>query len=139
MQFLKNGNLIYFFLDEIETEIVVEQLDNDTSKAESIIDVNSDQLFNNSIFTEYDANDLTSMSSKITKKWRKRWTTDVKPVERMSIEQLVEQREKQEAEEKSLNGKNVMQKFIILTTFLFERTQRRKIAKQFSDGAGVSL
>ena len=50
--------------------------DADTSKENSIIDVNNDQLFDDSIFTVYSDNDLSKMHSKISKKWRKKWDKD---------------------------------------------------------------
>ena len=48
----------------------------DTSKEASILDVNNDQLFDDSIFTVYSDNDLSRMHSKISKKWRKKWDKD---------------------------------------------------------------
>lgn len=47
--------------------------DADSSKENSIIDVGNDQMFENSIFTEYDDKNLSCMSAKMTKKWRKKW------------------------------------------------------------------
>ena len=54
--------------------LTAEDADADTSKENSFIDVNNDQMFDNSVFTEYDANEISCMSSKIGKKWRKKWT-----------------------------------------------------------------
>ena len=48
----------------------------DTSKEASILDVDNDQLFDDSIFTVYSDNDLSRMHSKISKKWRKKWDKD---------------------------------------------------------------
>ena len=50
--------------------------DCDTSKENSIIDVDNDQIFDDSIFTVYSDNDLSRMHSKISKKWRKKWDKD---------------------------------------------------------------
>ena len=50
--------------------------DVDTSKENSILDVENDQMFDDSIFTEYDDQNLSCMSSKMTKKWRKKWAKE---------------------------------------------------------------
>ncbi len=50
--------------------------DNDTSKEASLIDVDNDQMFDDSIFTEYDDRNLSCMSAKMTKKWRKKWAKE---------------------------------------------------------------
>ena len=50
--------------------------DGDTSKENSIIDVDNDQIFDDSIFTVYSDNDLSRMHSRISKKWRKKWDKD---------------------------------------------------------------
>merc|ERR1712025_650829 len=42
--------------------------DSDTSRENSILDVGNDQMFDDSIFTEYDDQNLSCMSSKMTKK-----------------------------------------------------------------------
>ena len=47
--------------------------DADTSKENSILDVGNDQMFDDSIFTEYDDKNLSCMSTNMTKKWRKKW------------------------------------------------------------------
>ena len=47
--------------------------DSDTSRENSILDVGNDQMFDDSIFTEYDDQNLSCMSTKMTKKWRKKW------------------------------------------------------------------
>ena len=40
---------------------------------DSILDVNNDQMFDDTIFTEYNDQNLSVMSNKMTKKWRKKW------------------------------------------------------------------
>ena len=50
-----------------------EENDSDTSKENSILDVGNDQMFDDSIFTEYDEQNISCMSTKMTKKWRKKW------------------------------------------------------------------
>lgn len=50
----------------------------DTSKESSLVDVNNDQMFDNSVFTEYDAGDLSCMSERISKKWKRRINKDDK-------------------------------------------------------------
>ena len=47
--------------------------DHESSDEDSILDVNNDQMFEDSIYTEYDDKNLSCMSNKMTKKWRKRW------------------------------------------------------------------
>ena len=44
--------------------------DEDDDEQPSILDVNNDQLFDNSIFTEYDESNLSSLSKKMSKSWR---------------------------------------------------------------------
>ena len=47
--------------------------DADNSKENSILDVGNDQMFDDSIFTEYDDKNLSYMSTNMSKKWRKKW------------------------------------------------------------------
>ena len=47
--------------------------DHESSDEDSILDVNNDQMFEDSIYTEYDDKNLSCMSNKMAKKWRKRW------------------------------------------------------------------
>ena len=47
--------------------------DHESSDEDSILDVNNDQMFEDSIYTEYDDKNLSCISDKMAKKWRKRW------------------------------------------------------------------
>ena len=57
-------NLALYFLGDED--------DADTGD-DSILDVNNDQMFDDTIFTEYNDQNLSVMSNKMTKKWRKKW------------------------------------------------------------------
>ena len=88
--------------------------DADTSKENSIIDVNNDQLFDDSIFTVYSDNDLSKMHSKISKKWRKKWDKDEskRTFTADTIDRLVAKHEsivELEAEEEKNHEKSLLQ------------------------------
>ena len=57
-------NLALYFLGDED--------DADTGD-DSILDVDNDQMFDDTIFTEYNDQNLSVMSNKMTKKWRKKW------------------------------------------------------------------
>ena len=55
--------MLYFLGDEDDAD----------TGDDSILDVNNDQMFDDTIFTEYNDQNLSVMSNKMTKKWRKKW------------------------------------------------------------------
>merc|ERR1712111_169901 len=90
------------------------QEDCDTSKENSIIDVDNDQIFDDSIFTVYSDNDLSRMHSKISKKWRKKWDKDEskRTFTADTIDRLVAKHEsivELEAEEEKNHEKSLLQ------------------------------
>ena len=73
--------------------------DADSSPENSIIDVNNDQMFDDSIFTEYDDKNLSCMSAKMTKKWRKKWERESDQINTFSPQTL----DRLAAKEETLN------------------------------------
>ena len=59
-----------------------------TEEESSIIDVNNDQMFDDTVFTEYDDQNISTMTQKMSKHWRKKFKDEDKKEARKEINQL---------------------------------------------------
>ena len=69
--------------------------DGSPDKECSILDVNNDQMFDDTVFTEYDEQNISTMTKKISKYWRKKIKDEDKEeakrkVDDLSLEELVQ-------------------------------------------------
>ena len=91
-----------------ETNFDFDREEGDSSGESSILDVNNDEIFDDSVFTSYDEKNISTMTKKMSKHWRKKFKEEDRQNERklkdkLSIEQLVEQQiEKDKIKQQSI-------------------------------------
>ena len=91
-----------------ETNFDFDREEGDSSGESSILDVNNDEIFDDSVFTSYDEKNISTMTQKMSKHWRKKFKEEDRQNERklkdkLSIEQLVEQQiEKDKIKQQSI-------------------------------------
>lgn len=80
----------------------------DSSGESSILDVNNDEIFDDSVFTSYDEKNISTITQKMSKHWRKKFKEEDRKRDRnlkdkLSIEQLVQQQiEKDKMKQRSI-------------------------------------
>ena len=98
--------------DRLESGIAWAEHDS-SSRESSILDVNNDQMFDDSIFTEYDDKNISTMSHKMSKHWQKKIKDEDRCQSRklrgdkLSIEKLVQQQIEKSKVRKQEVGKNI--------------------------------
>ena len=70
----------------------------ESNEEASLIDVNNDQMFDDTVFTEYDDLSISRMTQKMSKHWRKKFKTEdknknEKKIDNISLEELVQRQE----------------------------------------------
>ena len=91
-------------------DVEYDSSEENSSRDSSILDVNNDQMFDDSIFTEYDEQNISTMSQKMSKQWRKKFKAEGKRKEKkikntFSLEKLVQYQLTQDEKKARVNDK----------------------------------